>query len=640
MIVLKKEKNDKFTEYLSSSFFISILNKISDFLYSKIVSSQTAKFFTSFDSIELKGEESLFRKIVGFIKPKSKTILRLKNTFAGKIERSFFYSLYKKLINSLLGTKARSYGSFFFVYGIFSSLIGLIEHYLIFDKEGMSLVFQGIVVAIVSIPLLFSKERVGVLLSDGKIGKFVLSFLDLDKDSVKKHIGNDNTVIPIILALLFGLLTPLISPLLLLFGASLIVVLFLVFHKPEVGVLATVALLPFLPTMLICGEIFIVWVAYLLKLLRGKRTFKLGVLDLFVLMFSVYFFLGGVFSVSPSDSLPPACVFLTFISFYFVVINLVRTTDFVKKILFSSSVSLFICSIYGIYQNFFAAPDTTWTDEDMFSEIETRVVSTFENPNVFGEYLILLLPIVITFLVVSKQPYKRAFSFACLAASVMALVYTWSRGAWLGAIASMFIFLVIINRRAIAFYLTGIFAVPFAIPFLPSSIIERFTSIGNMTDSSTSYRVFIWEASVGMIKDYFFSGIGVGSVAFQTVYSEYALAGIETAPHSHNLYLQILVELGVFGFLIFLISIFMLFSKAFTFLKKSEDKDSKIIVGALLCGIIAFLVQGLTDYVWYNYRVFALFWMLIAVCVATVKVASFEMLDQNDMILKGGKNNE
>ena len=84
----------------------------------------------------------------------------------------------------------------------------------------------------------------------------------------------------------------------------------------------------------------------------------------------------------------------------------------------------------------------------------------------------------------------------------------------------------------------------------------------------------------------------------------------------------------------------MFFAKAFTFLKNSDDRSSKIIVGALVCGILAFLAQGLTDYVWYNYRVFALFWMLFALCVATIKSTERENLDQSEIVLKGGKNNE
>lgn len=628
---MKKNKSSKLIDYINSSFFVTIFQKLSDFLYNKIISSKTAQFFTSYDNIIDKSKKSTFNRIVSFIKPKPNSVLSFKNIFSGLIENSFFYKFYIKFINFLLGSKSRSYGLFFLIYGLSSTLIGLIRRYFILIDESSSLIFQGICYVILSLPLLVAKDSIGFLLAEGRFSRPILCFLELDLDGIKKYRVKDTYIISITCALLFGLLTPIVSPFVFAFAEILLLVVFLVFHKPEIGVLMTIVFLPFLPTMLICAEVILVWFAFTLKLMRGKRTIKFEIIDLLILFFAVYLFLGGAFSVSPKDSILPACVFACFMSFYFIIVNLVRTEKFAKKILYSSICTFFLCAIYGIYQNFFAAPDTTWTDEDMFSEIETRVVSTFENPNVFGEYLILLLPIVITFLIISKTPNKKAFSFACLASGVMALIYTWSRGAWLGAIIAMAIFLVIISRKAIVFYLLSLISVPFLIPFLPSSIINRFTSIGNMTDSSTSYRVFIWEASVNMIRDYFFTGIGVGTTAFQTVYSEYALSGIETAPHSHNLYLQIFVELGIFGFILFAIVMFLYFSKGFTFLRKCADSSSRLIIGASMCGVIAFLAQGLTDYVWYNYRVFALFWMVIGLSVAVIKAFDNECLELSEI---------
>ena len=226
---------------------------------------------------------------------------------------------------------------------------------------------------------------------------------------------------------------------------------------------------------------------------------------------------------------------------------------------------------------------------------------------------------------------KKVSYLLTLASAGAALVYTWSRGAWIGFIVSFLILLVIITKRAISLYALGLISLPIAVPFLPSSILGRITSIGNMTDSSTSYRVFIWEATVDIIKDYFVTGIGVGTGAFQTVYSEYALAGIETAPHSHNLYLQILVEIGIFGFAIFAIAMLLYFSKCFSFIKNSSNNKRKFILGGLLCGVIAFLTQGLTDYVWYNYRVYALFWIIIGISVSYINSAINEDAERKDI---------
>ena len=44
-----------------------------------------------------------------------------------------------------------------------------------------------------------------------------------------------------------------------------------------------------------------------------------------------------------------------------------------------------------------------------------------------------------------------------------------------------------------------------------------------------------------------------------------------------------------------------------------------------MCGILAVLFMGLTDHVFYNYRIFLLFWLLMGVVVAQIRVGRAEM---------------
>lgn len=618
-------KNGRLKSRAETSLFLNLLGKLSEFFHSKICTSKTAQGLNSYDDLNSLVSDSFFFKGLSYIKPRKKTVIGAKNKISGSFENSFFHRLLHRIADVILGTKLRIYGVIFFIFGVLSALVGVIERYLVTPPiENTTLMWQGLTFIAFSVPLLISKDTLCESLVNGRLSSRVLHFLGYKSEDILRPDANEILAVPVITGVLLGVLSIAVQPVLLLLVVLAIVYLSVVLHKPEISVILTVATLPFLPTMVICGEIILTLFAYVLKVLRGKRSFKLDLLDIFVFVFLIFMFLGGVFSVTPSSSLPPACVFICFLSAYFLIVNLIKTKELVSKLLGSSIFSFALCSLYGIYQNFFAAPDTTWTDEDMFSEIETRVVSTFENPNVFGEYLIMLIPVALAMIIVVKGFTGKFMNFVSLSLALLALVYTWSRGAWIGCIASMIIFFVIINKRALGAYFMGVLAVPLAIPMLPTSIIERFSSIGNMTDTSTSYRVFIWEASSNMIKDYLLSGIGIGTDAFQTVYSEYALAGIETAPHSHNLYLQVLIEQGIFGFAVFLFTIFLFYSKVFTFFGRSSNREAKLIVGALACGILAILLQGLTDYVWYNYRVFAFFWMMLAAAVTAVNIYSQE----------------
>lgn len=617
----------------SNSVVISLLNKVSDFFYSKICSSKSAQALNSYDDLESKCSNSFLTKAISGILPRKKFVLDLKNKVSGKIETCLFYSLMHRLIDFLLGTKLRVYGVILFIIGIFSAGIGALQTFALNAAGSQNpLLWQGIAFAVFSIPFLLSKEELCVSLTHGRVSRAVIKFIGYKNEEVIRKPVGENLAIPVLIGVLLGAVSTVVQPLYIILAVMALVYLGVVIHKPEISIVITVATLPFLPTMVICGELILTLVAYLLKVARGKRSFSFGVLDACVFAFAIFMFFGGIFSVTPSSSIPPMCVFVCFLSSYFLIVNLIKTKELLKKLLLSSVLAFTVCSLYGIYQNFFAAPDATWTDEDMFSDIATRVVSTFENPNVFGEYLITLIPVVLTVLLLSKSFAERTFSLGAMAVGLLALVYTWSRGAWLGCIASIIVFAVIINKHALSTYIVGALFLPLCVPFLPTSILDRFSSIGNMADSSTSYRVFIWEASANIIKDYFVSGIGIGTDAFQLVYSDYALAGIETAPHSHNLYLQIMIELGILGFAVFAFTVFIFYSKCFTFIKNTDSRSGRLIVGAILCGLLAILVQGLTDYVWYNYRVFAFFWMMFATASAAANIYKAEkQTDENLM---------
>ncbi len=124
-----------------------------------------------------------------------------------------------------------------------------------------------------------------------------------------------------------------------------------------------------------------------------------------------------------------------------------------------------------------------------------------------------------------------------------------------------------------------------------------------------------------MIKDFWISGIGMGQESFTQVYPFYSYSGI-VAPHSHNLFLQILVESGVCGIAVFLLIVY-LFVRRMMVGYQFGGKGDKIstIITAISAGVCGFLLQGMFDNCFYNYRVMLVFWCVIAMGRACVYVA-------------------
>jgi O-antigen ligase len=116
--------------------------------------------------------------------------------------------------------------------------------------------------------------------------------------------------------------------------------------------------------------------------------------------------------------------------------------------------------------------------------------------------------------------------------------------------------------------------------------------------------------TIDMLKDYWFSGIGPGTAAFNLIYPAYGLNTI-AAPHAHNLYLQLMCDSGILGLGLFGLLLLSFYRMNFTAFSRTRDKETRIYLIAVVASVSGFLLQGMTDYAFYNNRVTLLFWVII-----------------------------
>ncbi len=428
-------------------------------------------------------------------------------------------------------------------------------------------------------------------------------------------------------AALFGVLTGLVCGFLApLYAAAFALGLwfvFMVFYKVEFGVFAAVFLAPLIPTMALVGLSFLCLASLIVRALTSKRfEWRTDGVGLMVLVMLIVYFIAAVTSFSPVKSLQIWAVYFAFMIFYFVIVNTVRTRKQLTDLLTVFSISGLLVCVYGIMQYVFGWNTAqAWIDEEMFEDIKMRIYSTLGNPNVLGEYILLVLPVTIS-LMWTKRGTAAKLTYAAFSAVLgAALILTFSRGCWLGIMFSAAVF---ITFAAGKLWGLALIALPVVPMILPESIIKRFTSIGDMKDSSTSYRVFIWMGTLLMLRDFWLTGIGPGTEAFTQVYPFYSYSSI-VAPHSHNLFLQIITESGVIGISAFLI-LLILFAKRLTVGYQTEGKGGALSVMIVGIGSAAagFLLQGMFDNCFYNYRVFMIFWAVIALGISAANIAKTE----------------
>ena len=514
-----------------------------------------------------------------------------------RIEQSFILDLARSFMNN--------------AFALNTKFLGCIIIGVMLVKVALNFSILALGIGVVGVLLLLVNYNITDFFDSSKIVDFLLKTAGFDvkiSDCYKKeYIGTKKALI---LALLVGLLAGLLSPIL---GALFLVGLtgfITVMSYPIVGVFGAIVSAPFVPTMVLAGICILTTISFLIKAITTP-DFKFRKEGIGIGFFLAILFASSLFSFSPVKSLMVWAMYFVFAGFFFVMINTVRTKEQVYALLRVFVIAGAVVAIYGILQYIFGWNTTNaWIDEEMFEDATMRAYSTMENPNVLGEFLLLLIPLAVIFVLKKggttweKIAYGGVFLAGCLC-----MVFTQSRGCWLGLILAAAIFVTFYNGKLWALAPLLLLALPFVIP---ETMVDRMMSVGDLEDSSTSYRVFIWKGTFRMLRDFWVGGIGMGEGAFRKVYPVYSYIGI-IAPHAHNTFLQLVVEGGVGTLAIFVGMMVAFLRKVGSVFnlsaKNSIDAMSALAIGSGVCG---FLLQSMFDYTFYNYRMMAMFFMILA----------------------------
>lgn len=383
--------------------------------------------------------------------------------------------------------------------------------------------------------------------------------------------------------------------------------------QPYLWMFLAIIFAPLLPTMGLLLLVTLAAIALWLQMGMGKTGSILETkLQLYILLFAGFYGLAILMSVSFKESLLPGLVALVFaLSGLFIQLS-VRQWSRLRVIILGIVAIASLVSLYGIYQYIFnkysgVSGAELWVDAEMFTGITNRVVGTFGNPNVFSEYLLLVIPLSLACLFASRTWPMRLLFFASSITMCLAMVLTFSRAGWLGLLFALCVFFILLDRRFILLIVLAFFSL---VAFSPDVIIDRFTSIGDMSDGSTSYRVAIWQGTQAMLQDYWLTGIGPGTGTFNTIYPTYAFSGV-SAQHAHNLFLQILSDGGLVLLLTFLLLLLEFVRMMASSISKQGRSRARIFQISSLASLGGFLVQSMADHTFYNYRLMFLFWIFI-----------------------------
>lgn len=328
----------------------------------------------------------------------------------------------------------------------------------------------------------------------------------------------------------------------------------------------------------------------------------------------------------------------TYLGFYFSAVQYFKNN--LSKIPFTIfTVALCAASqgIIGIFQNFSQVGEiSTWQDITNINpeDVMTRVYGTIQpfNPNLFGGYLVASLPCLFgsSVLCLLDKKYKIATVFLTLAlVTSFTLILSGCRGAYIGFLTIMICFFGFIAKfiwqsgrelfKKIYLSILGSLAVfSTCVILFVSSIRTRVLSIFAMrNDSSTSFRLNVYQSAINMVKDNWLFGIGVGNQNFREIYGLYMRTGFD-ALSAYCVFLEISLESGIFALIAFLAFLGTLTYKAIRFILAGENLKLLTIVAVALTSILAVMVHGLVDTIFFRPQVQFIFWIMVAFVSATI----------------------
>ena len=230
----------------------------------------------------------------------------------------------------------------------------------------------------------------------------------------------------------------------------------------------------------------------------------------------------------------------------------------------------------------------------------------FLGPNEWGSFHTIYTLFVIGLFLVDKNFWRRIAYLVVIFANSYSLMYSFSRGSYLGFLAGL-LFIILVKKRTLL--------IPFIIflviwkSLVPLSVVERVegtivqegertdvVSVGGM-QLETAGRGWLWAKAL----DYFSQNPITG-----TGYDSYGrLTGWDT----HNVYLKTMAEQGIIGLFIYLVLYAFAMRSGWRLYRQGDEELVKALGFGFLCAVVGSMVVNFFGDRWTYLQLGGLYWI-------------------------------
>lgn len=353
---------------------------------------------------------------------------------------------------------------------------------------------------------------------------------------------------------------------------------------------------------------------------------------------AIFFYLGWLLVCIVSSEIP-----LVSIKYVFAKIWFIGVFFYLGHILFKSDQKLFRYFLFAFIIGLFTVCTITLVKHfgrGIFDQKHAHGACQpfFIDHTSYGATVAFLLPVVIGFIFILRSRISKYVFTVLSLFFFIALVFSYSRAAWLSIIVAGAIWVIWYIRIKFSIVvattitiLVLFFTFQFEIKqWLSSNTIdssgnlkEHLNSALNVsTDASNLERINRWHAAIRMFKERPILGWGPGTYMFcyapyQRSYERTIIStNFGTLGNAHSEYLGLLSEAGVFGSLSYILILIVVFYRGFLISRKVEDKTTRVLLICAILGLVTYAVHGVLNNFLDTDKIATPFWAFIAFIVA------------------------
>ena len=384
--------------------------------------------------------------------------------------------------------------------------------------------------------------------------------------------------------------------------------------------------------------VFFFYIPFLRHFKKTGRNAKIGNLGKAFMAYMCYMIMSGIWSGTHLFSSLIGLLWMGCFLFYIESANIINTKDKLKNAIFALNISSGVIGIIATLE--FATYNLTkyvdgfnftisnplyyqlndWVFslfpfEIINSQYPSRAAATFDNPLILATFLIITTPFCAFSSVYFKHSKHRKLSRVCFAFSLLGILCTESRGAYI-AIALSIVTLLISSRKIFKKLLPFMFVLAIGIP-LTIALRYKSNSSGNEFLASNNNRLAIWRVCADLFTEHPIIGMGAGT---ENIHQEIIQRIGINRSHAHNLFLEIATEGGIIGVAL-VIAIIVVFAKnlfKLFYLKNNAYRPYAVLYTS---SIIGFITMSLYEHTLQSPKEMMVFFLFLGFSEATLRMA-------------------